>query len=273
MENNNLIVIKQLPIIEEKLKQLSTEIDEKVESAKALICTEESVKEVKTVRADLNKDFKELEAQRKDVKEKIMQPYMQFESIYKECVSDKFKSADIELKNKIDTVENELKLQKEKEIKEYFEEYRKANEIDFINFEDTKVTITLSASKKSLKEQVKNFIDKVVDDLNLIETQNHKEEILVEYKQNLNVSKSISTVLNRIEAVEEEKKRQEELKENKETVIEENKQEKLEKEFSKEMRETEINQKKYTITFKVTDSAIRLKQLKDYLIREGYQYE
>ena len=110
MENNNLIVIKQLPIIEEKLKQLSTEIDEKVESAKALICTEESVKEVKTVRADLNKDFKELEAKRKDVKEKIMQPYMQFESIYKECVSDKFKSADIELKNKIDTVENELKL-------------------------------------------------------------------------------------------------------------------------------------------------------------------
>ena len=44
-----LIVIKQLPQIEEHLKDLSTEIDKKVKDAKSLICTEETVKTVKQV--------------------------------------------------------------------------------------------------------------------------------------------------------------------------------------------------------------------------------
>ena len=65
----DLIIVKQLPQIEEHLKDLSTEIEEKVENAKSLVCTEESVKIVKQVRADLNKEFKELETQRKTVKE------------------------------------------------------------------------------------------------------------------------------------------------------------------------------------------------------------
>ena len=63
-----LIVIKQLPQIEEHLKDLSTEIDKKAKDAKSLICTEETVKTVKQVRADLTKDFKNLEEQRKTVK-------------------------------------------------------------------------------------------------------------------------------------------------------------------------------------------------------------
>ena len=36
MQNKELIIIKQLPIIEEKLKELSKEIDEKVKNAKKL---------------------------------------------------------------------------------------------------------------------------------------------------------------------------------------------------------------------------------------------
>ena len=63
---------------------------------------------------------------------------------------------------------------------------------------------------KSLKEQAKYFIDKVADDLKLIETQEHKAEILVEYKQTLNVSNAITTVANRFKAIEEEKVRQQE---------------------------------------------------------------
>ena len=107
--SNELIVVKQLPIIQERLKELSTEIDKKVENAKSLICTEETVKEVKQVRADMNKEFKDLEVQRKLVKEQVLAPYMQFEDIYKQYVSDKYKNADIELKNKVDSIENELK--------------------------------------------------------------------------------------------------------------------------------------------------------------------
>ena len=170
----DVIIIKQLPQIEEHWKELSTEIDKKVKNAKSLICTEESVKTIKQVRADLNKEFKELETQRKNVKEQILAPYMQFEEVYKTYISEKYKSADIDLKQKIESTENELKRQKEQEIKDYFEEYKTANEIDFVNYEQAKINVTLTASKKSLKEQVKMFIDKIRDDLQLIKIQECK---------------------------------------------------------------------------------------------------
>ena len=109
----DLIVVKQLPQIEEHLKELSIDIDKKVENAKSLVCTEENVKTIKQVRADLNKEFKEVEQQRKMVKEQILAPYMQFEEIYKTYISDKYKSADNDLKTKISLTENELKAKKE----------------------------------------------------------------------------------------------------------------------------------------------------------------
>mgnify|MGYP004540712335 FL=1 len=208
----DLIVVKQLPQIEEHLKELSLDVDKKVENAKNLVCTEENVTTIKQIRSSLNKEFKEVENQKKIVKEQILAPYMQFEEIYKMYISDKYKSADNDLKAKIDSTENELKNIKEQEIKDYFEEYKKANNIDFVTYSQARINVTLSASRKSLKEQAKQFIDKIVDDLKLIDTQEHKTEILVEYKQSLNVSQAITSVTNRFKAIEEEKKRQEELK-------------------------------------------------------------
>lgn len=266
----DLIIVKQLPQIEEHLKELSMEIDKKVENAKALICTEDNVKTIKQVRADLNKEFKEVEQQRKIVKEQVLAPYMQFEEIYKQYISDKYKSADVDLKQKVDSVEKELKAKKEQEIKNYFEEYKNENNIDFIAYEQARINVTLSASMKSLKEQVKQFIDKVSDDLKLIDTQEHKAEILVEYKNTLNVSNAITTVTNRFKAIEEEKKKQEE----KVVTIESNENHEITKKSYEQLENIFNNQEKtFTITFTVTDTAIRLKQLKNFLIREGYQYE
>lgn len=280
---DNLIVIKQLPQIEEHLKDLSSEIDIKVENAKKLVCTEESVKTVKKVRADLNNDFKTLEEQRKTVKEQILAPYMQFEEVYKTYVSDKYKEADIDLKQKIDSTENELKKQKEQEIKAYFEEYKIANNIDFINYEQANINVTLTASKKSLKEQAKAFIDKIKDDLKLIETQECKEEILVEYKQTLNISRAIQDVANRHKLLEEEKKRQEEL---------------INKQLEEAQRQADMSIKKQevatknaldnfvieapkvaeqeeilTLKFKVRGTRSKLRELKKFLEDGGYDYE
>ncbi len=266
----DLIIIKQLPQIESHLKEWSTEIDKKVENAKGLICTDENVKTIKQVRADLNKEFKEVEQQRKRVKEEVLAPYMQFEEIYKQYISDKYQSADNDLKEKIDSVEKELKAKKEQEIKEYFDEYKVANDIDFITFEQAKLNVTLTASMKSLKEQVKSFIDKIVDDLKLIETQEHKAEILVEYKQSLNISNAITTVTNRFKAIEEEKKKQEELVAELSKSVIMTKEEKTEilQAPSKENQEEIL-----TLRFTVKATKTKLKQLKEFLINGGYEYE
>ena len=279
----DLIIVKQLPQIEEHLKELSTEIDKKVEYAKSLVCTEESVKTIKQVRADLNKEFKELETQRKNVKEQILAPYMQFEEVYKTYISEKYKSADVDLKQKIDNTENELKAQKGQEIRDYFEEYKTANNIDFVNFEQANINVTLTASKKGLKEQVKKFIDEIVDDLKLIETQECKEEILVEYKQNLNVSRAIQEVANRHKLLEEEKRKQEELKSKqleeaqRQAEISIKEQEVATKEalnnFVIEAPKVEEQEEVLTLKFTVKGTRTKLKELKKFLEDGGYDYE
>lgn len=277
--SKDLIIVKQLPQIEEHLKELSTEIDKKVESAKSLVCTEENVKAIKQVRADLNKEFKEVEAQRKAVKEQILAPYMQFEEVYKTYISEKYKSADMDLKQKIDSTENELKKQKEQEIKDYFEEYKAANDIDFVTYEQAKINVTLTASKKSLKEQAKIFIDKIRDDLQLIETQECKEEILVEYKQNLNVSKAIQEVANRHKLLEEEKRKQEEkvvtIVSNENHEITKESHEQLEQVFNKPLERPEEQKQEPILTLKFTVKGTRtkLKELKKFLEDGGYNYE
>lgn len=279
MENNQLIVIKQLPEIAENLKSVSADIEKRLETAKQLVCTEENVKEIKNVRTLMKKEFAEFETKRKEVKEKVFAPYNEFEKVYKECISDKYKKADTELKTKIDDVENELKKQKEQEIKEYFEEYRQSKEIDFIKWEDTKIKVGLSDSKKSLKERAKSFIDKTVDDLNLIETQEHKEEILVEYKQSLNASQAITTVTSRFKAVEEEKRKQEELVNMKLKEQTKATQEALERFIPKEEQEVlqapveEKQEEILTLRFTVRATRTKLKELKQFLENGGYKYE
>lgn len=270
-----LIVVKQLPQIEEHLKELSAEIDKKVENAKSLVCTDENVKAIKQVRADLNKEFKEVEQQRKVVKEQMLAPYMQFEEIYKTYISDKYKSADNDLKTKIDLTENELKAKKEQEIKDYFEEYKTVNNIDFITYGQARINVTLSASMKSLKEQAKQFIDKIVDDLKLIETQEHKAEILVEYKQILNVSNAITSVTNRFKAIEEEKKKIEQEKELQKFILD------TAKESDKYSEQTILNapvieekaEEILILKFTVRGTRNQLRELKQFLVNGGYEYE
>lgn len=280
MNNQDLIVVKQLPIIQEQLKRLSEEINKKVENAKRLICTEENKQTVKQVRTSMSKEFEELENQRKKVKEQVLAPYMQFEEVYKQYVSDKYKSADLELKNKITAIEIEQKKKLEDEARRYFEEYKESKNIDFIIFEKIGLKIGVSDNPTKLKKQIKTFIDQKVDDLNLIETQEHKAEILVEYKQSLNVSQAITTVTNRFKAIEEEKKRQEEQEKLKKEIIEIAKE--SDKYVEKAETKTEILQAPtveekqediLTVNFKVKGTRTKLKALKEFLENGGYDYE
>lgn len=272
-EKQELIIVKQLPIIEERLKGLSIEIDEKVKYAKSLVVSDETVKDVKKVRAELSKEFKELENKRKMVKEKVLTPYQAFEEVYKTCVSDKYKQADADLKNKIDEVEKEQKRLKEEEILSYFNEYALSNNVEWLKnyYQMAKINITLSASIKSLREQVKTFIDKVIDDLKLIDTQEHKAKILVEYKKTLNVSNAITTVTDRIKKEEEEIQKLEELAKRKEaeaTVIE-----RVEDVATIEAPTEEKQEKIYNMTFKVYGTMEQLKEIKNYMEKVGLRYE
>lgn len=274
---NELIVLKQLPIIEENLKSLSDEINKKVENAKALVCNDDTVKEVKKLRAELNKEFKKLETQRKLVKTEIEKPYKEFEEIYKKYISDKFGEADTELSNKINEVESELKHSKEAEVNEYFEELKLASGIDFINFGDSNIIVNLSTSMKSLKTQCKEFIDRVVEDLKTIKTQEHADEIEVEYRKTLNLNQSIQEVSNRHLALEQLKRIEESAKETVE--LEEKTIEKVDEVLQApdiiegQMSIDDFEEKKAKITFTVYGTVPELKEVKEFLEKRGLKYE
>ena len=88
--DQDLIVVKQLPVIEDQLIAVKESIETRVKEATSLICTEDNYKDVKKVRADLSKEYQEMETRRKAVKAAIIAPYDQFEKIYKDCVGDAY---------------------------------------------------------------------------------------------------------------------------------------------------------------------------------------
>ena len=65
---NELIVVKQLPIIEDQLRKIRKNVEQRVNVALSLVCTEDTYKEVKKERATLNKEYQELEARRLEVR-------------------------------------------------------------------------------------------------------------------------------------------------------------------------------------------------------------
>lgn len=151
---DSLIVVQQLPIIKEQLHSIKAQAQESVKEALSLACTEETLKVVKERRAALNRDRKDLDVRRMAVKKQIMQPFEDFDEVYKECVTDVYGPADEALKGKITDVEAGLKADKEKKVKDYFAEMVKASGVEWVTYEDVGVVVTLTASLKSLKAKM-----------------------------------------------------------------------------------------------------------------------
>lgn len=278
MNNQELIIIKQLPIIEQQLKMLAADIKTKVDAAMSLPCTVDTVKDVKKVRAELNKQYTELEERRKVVKTAIMQPYNEFEQAYKEYVGTHFTNADKALKGKIDNVEDGLKLEKENNVKAYFAELAEVNHIEWLGWERVKPNITLSASEKSLKEAVKATCEKIAEDVSFIEQQENFAELLAEYQKCLNLAQAGQTVKARHDAIIKAQEQAAEAK-----AAKEREEEAAAKVISfappiidtppEPPKPLEPAEQIFTLSFKVKATKEKLTKLKQFLNDGGYQYE
>lgn len=199
---DEIIVVTQLPIITEQLKSVKAEIERRTKEVYSVECTEENLKEVKALRAKFNKQNEQFEERRKLVKKAVLKPYEDFETVYKECAAEVYRKALDYLDKKISDVETKLTLEAENEIKAYFEECKSAVGIDFIAFENSGIKVTRSASKTKLKKAVKEFVDKVKNDTEMIQSQEYASEILAEYRKCFDASKAIMAVKERHEKAE-----------------------------------------------------------------------
>ena len=200
----NQMKITTLPVIEYSvLDKIALEVKEDLAKLdiKAIAPTEDSVTFLKKFRAEKNKQFKEFEDARKEIKKAVNDPYDKFNKAYEEKIAKQFKELDVYLVDAISKVENGLKEAREMELVAYFSSLL-TEEISFLTFSQMNLKINLSDSMKSLKTEVEKFVTKALDDYNLIMTQPNAERILVRYKAILNVSQAITSVKNEIEQEE-----------------------------------------------------------------------
>ena len=202
-----------------------------------------------------------------------MEKYNVFEDVYKEKISNLYKNADETLKGKIDSVEKDLKMEKETELREFANEHIRSYHLqDIISFEDIGLNITLSASMKSLKEETLSFIENVSKEVQLIMLEEYADEILVEYKRcHGNFAQCKLNVLERHKQIEEMKQRQDQQEQitQEENKIIENVEENVEITAPVEVDNEEV--KVYQFEVKATDTQI--KQLVEFMDKLGIKYE
>ena len=288
-----VITLKQLPIIEEHLQLVKADVETRTKNAMQLVCTEETRSDVKKIRAELGKEFAEMEEQRKRVKEAIMEPYNQFEAVYKDCISDPYKKADAELKRRIDEVEAGLKADKVKAVQSYFDELCKANNLPWLRFEQMNLKIGLSTSVNGTKTAITSTVLKIAEEVQELSRHDDAAELLVEYKKSLNVALALSTVRARHEQIELQKQQEAERRaaleqqqaaeEKVQQAIEEAQQgaappvEEVsapEEEQPASVQEPEETQPAvYEVKFAVRGTIVQLKKLKQFIMQEGMSYD
>lgn len=294
-----VITLKQLPIIEEHLQLVKSDVETRTRNAMQLVCTEETRKDVKSIRTELSKEFAEMENQRKRVKEAIMEPYNQFETVYKECISDPYKKADAELKKRIDEVESGLKSDKEKAIRDYFNELCKANNLPWLRFEQMGLKIGLSTSVNGTKTALTSTALKISKEVLELSRYENAAELMVEYKKSLNMALALSTVRARQEQIElqkqyeakrraalEQQRAVEEKVQQALAEAQETQQDAAEPPIEEVAAPTEETPTKapaavqeqaqptiYEVKFAVRGTIEQLKKLKQFIIQEGMSYD
>lgn len=275
MENkidvNEIVKIEQMPKVFSQLEMIGEFIDEKIKDIDTLDCTEENKQEVKQRRTEINNILKELDERRKFIKNKILEPYEMFNDKYEQECKDKLVSASETLKAKIDTIEEQQKKDKYNELFDFAMEYITANDIqDFVTFDDIGLNITLSASMKSLKEQIIAFCEKVKQDIDLINMEEYRDEILYEYKRNHNFVESKKLVLDRHKEIERIVNVEELRKQNEEAI----------KQVEEKVEEVLVAPKEIieddeiiSVTFTINDTKENIVKVREFMKKEGIKYE
>lgn len=229
--SKNQEIINEMPVV---LRQNAiidySGIDRIIESTKARIealdienieANEENKSSLKNLRAELNKELKEYEDARKDIKKIVEQPYKDFEVEYK-VLKEVYDEASSLLRDKIDEVEDAQREEKKNNLVIYFNELKVSlNEtikelgfnLDFVSLEQLGLNITVSASETSLRKQANETLERVCNDLRVISGNAHKSRLYAKYSINLDLSRSLFEL-------QEEMKREEQIIENAKPKVE-----------------------------------------------------
>lgn len=210
--------IKGISTIEDNIKKVKDYAIQAKEYYTGLVFTEETKEEAEKEKADINKFIKKVSDSRKQIVAKFNEPIKTFEETAKEA--EKILTEAYELINTQVKIFDAKELEKVREkIESYFNEYAQSKNVDFVNFSQMNISVTkclLTSTgnlTKKVQDQINEFVDRCAKDVDLINTLEHKEEILIEYKKTLKSAESIAVVMDRYKQLEDMKKEKESVKE------------------------------------------------------------
>lgn len=272
---NEIVKIEQMPIIFSQLEIVGKQIDEELNIVKKLEATEENKQEVKKVRTNINNTLKAFEDKRKEIKSKILEDYNIFNEKYENEIKTKLQNASDELKTKIDDIEKEQINEKQNEIENFIYEHRSANHLneifeiqDVIEYANLK--INLSTSLKSLKDDALKFIERVANEVKLIEMEETPSNLLYEYQRNgFDLTKAKLTLIERQKQIEELAKQREQVQE----VVKQEEQVAQVVEEIVAPKEIVQDDEILEVAFKVKGTKQQIIKLKEFLKEEGISYE
>jgi ribosome-associated translation inhibitor RaiA len=201
-KNMEIIKVEQLPVIAERLHEIKAEIEEEAKSLMALEVNDDTLTAVKTARANFNKQFNELEDKRKAVKNAIMKPYNDFETVYKECVTEPIKTALTAIDGKIAAITVKRTEDKLVKAKAYYESLAGKMGIEWLEFERLGIKVNASDSDSKIYGAIDEAVDKICADVKLIGMNEHSDEVLFEFKKHLNAIRATVDVMERHKALD-----------------------------------------------------------------------
>lgn len=271
--SKNQEIINEMPVV---LKQNAiidySGIDRIIESTKTRIdaldienieANEENKSSLKNLRTELNKELREYENARKEIKKIVEQPYKDFEVEYK-VLKEVYDEASSLLREKIDEVEDAQREEKKNNLVIYFNELKVSlNEtikelgfnLDFVSFDVLGLNITISASETSLRKQVNETLERVCNDLRVISGNAHKSRLYAKYSVNLDLSRALFEL-------QEELKREEQIIENTKPKVE------------SEVADPEANvvEEIITLNFEIEGTKTEIAQVRQFLIDNEISY-
>ncbi|MCR5705166.1 MAG: DUF1351 domain-containing protein [Eubacterium sp.] len=282
-------IIKSVDWNFEELKQ---EITTKAADYKMMVYTEETIKDAKKDRANLNKFIKALEDKRKEVKKMMLEPYQQFEGQVKELVAI-IGDANMNIDSQVKAYEQKKRDEKFDVVKQIYDDSIGNSDMkDILPFERVfkESYLNSTTTKKTIINEMEDLRDRVCHDLETInaDTGEYQFEMKQAYLRNLDMTEALQAK----NAYEENARRKAEYEAQRKAAEEERiAKEKAEaeriaeagakkEEFIPPVVDEELDKKAFahaeeklvTIEFAVTGTVEQLKELKQYLKDNNYTY-
>lgn len=186
------------PKITEHIQSAKAHLDELLSIIPDTPKTDDGLRMVKRIRADLRKEFDQMETQRKEIKRALLAPYDAAMEKYAVDIGKPYRAADQLLADWVDSYESDIKHACELRLRAYHSELCEAYGLDFVPYGACapKITMALARQKEPIAamESIRFFLLRVSSDLDTIMSLPDSEAVYAEFRQSLNLTEAIHTV-------------------------------------------------------------------------------